>query len=166
MRQVICLRSVKVPNFVISAPLGYMSIPTLSSLFKGGRIIRHGCYFSSSYSKWKAWNIWQCKKQQQLTKESFRIPKDQSAADNNWGNTALEFVRYKSNTFEYMYVKRWNSKTRSQWGTCTFFGSDTIILGLSSSRYDKNASLLCIAINVVFLDSCNKLTHFNCIFSF
>lgn len=32
--------------------------------------------------------------------------------------------------------------------------------------YDKNASLLCIAINVVFLDSCNKLTHFNCIFSF
>lgn len=104
-------------------------------------------------------------KQQQLTKESFRIPKDQSAADNNWGNTALEFVRYKSNTFEYMYVKRWNSKTRSQWGTCTFFGSDTIILGLSSSRYDKNASLLCIAINVVFLDSCNKLTHINCIFS-
>lgn len=46
------------------------------------------------------------KKQQQLTKERFRIPKDQSAADNNWGNTALEFVRYKSNTFEYMYVKR------------------------------------------------------------
>lgn len=31
---------------------------------------------------------------------------DQSAADNNWGNTAPEFVRYESNTFEYMYVKR------------------------------------------------------------
>lgn len=48
----------------------------------------------------------QKKTQQQMTKERFRIPKDQSAADNNWGNTALEFVRYKSNTFEYMYAKR------------------------------------------------------------
>lgn len=47
----------------------------------------------------------QKKNQQQMTKERFRIPKDQSAADNNWGNTALEFVRYESNTFEYMYVK-------------------------------------------------------------
>lgn len=46
------------------------------------------------------------KTQQQMTKERFRIPKDQSAADNNWGNTAPEFVRYESNTFEYMYVKR------------------------------------------------------------
>lgn len=36
------------------------------------------------------------KKQQQLTKERFRIPKDQSAADNNWGHTALELVRYES----------------------------------------------------------------------
>lgn len=46
------------------------------------------------------------KNQQQMTKERFRIPKDQSAADNNLGNTAPEFVRYESNTFEYMYVKR------------------------------------------------------------
>lgn len=48
----------------------------------------------------------QKKNHQQMTKERFRIPKDQSAADNNWGNTAPEFVRYESNTFEYMYVKR------------------------------------------------------------
>lgn len=106
MRQVFCLRSVKVPNFVISAPLGYMSIPTLSSLFKGGRIIRHGCYFLHHTLSKKLETYDNAKKKQQLTKESFRIPKDQSAADNNWGNTALEFVRYKSNTFEYMYVKR------------------------------------------------------------
>lgn len=96
-----------------------MSILTKSSLSKGGQI-RHGCYFSSlSYSKSKAWNIWLCKKK--LTKESFRIPKDQSAADNDWGNKALECARYDSNTFEY--VKPWNSKTRPQWPT--LFGSDT-----------------------------------------
>lgn len=47
-----------------------------------------------------------------------------------------------------------------------FFGSDIIILGLSSLRYDKNVFLLCIVINVVFLDFCNKLKYFNCIFFF
>lgn len=47
-----------------------------------------------------------------------------------------------------------------------FFGSDIIILGLSSLRYDKNVFLLCIVINVVFLDFCNKLIYFNVFFFF
>lgn len=68
-----------------------------------------------------------------------------------------------------MYVKRWNSKTKTQWPTCTFFGSDIhnshityfnwqglITLG---SSYDKNATLLCVAIiYVVFLNDVTMIT--------